>query len=302
MTIQPCNEPACSPHSGVIELLIEPKAKDLGAFDVRRALPADVRQRVGPFIFFDHMGPAMLAAGKGMDVRPHPHIGIATVTYLFEGEIIHRDSLGYVQAILPGAVNWMTAGRGIVHSERSPETSMTSASPLHGIQTWLALPDGMEEAEPDFAHYPGDAIPRADQDGVSIRMIAGSGFDLTSPVEVASDTFYAEVILTRGSSIDFPIDVAERAIYLVSGEISIIDRVLTAGTMAVLRSGERASILALDDARLMLLGGAPLPGTRHLYWNFVSSSKERIERAKADWRDGRFPPVPGETEFIPLPD
>jgi redox-sensitive bicupin YhaK (pirin superfamily) len=302
MSIQPCNKPVCTRRSGAIELLIEPKAKDLGEFTVRRALPADERQRVGPFIFFDHMGPAELAVGAGMSVRPHPHIGIATVTYLFEGEIMHRDSLGYVQRILPGAVNWMTAGRGIVHSERSPDKLMNSVSHLHGIQTWLALPIEAEETDPEFTHYPADLIPQFDQEGVSIRLIAGTAYGHRSPVKVSSDTFYAAVELATGKSLHVPLEVEERAVYVVDGEVAIANTVIPAGTMAVLAPGEDISLIARNAAKLMLLGGASLAGERHLYWNFVSSRPERIEIAKQDWRNDRFDKVPGETESIPLPD
>jgi redox-sensitive bicupin YhaK (pirin superfamily) len=302
MSVLQSDKPVQSSQSGVVELLIEPKAKDLGAFDVRRALPSDERQRVGPFIFFDHMGPAELAVGAGMDVRPHPHIGIATVTYLFEGEILHRDSLGYIQPILPGAVNWMTAGSGIVHSERSPEALVNSVSKLHGIQTWLALPLETEETDPDFTHYPADLIPQLESEGVIIRLIAGSAFGLTSPVKVASETLYAAIEMPTGKRLTVPNDVEERAIYVVTGKVALGDTVVTEGTMAVLSRGAEATVSAIDTTRLMILGGAPLTGERHLFWNFVSSRPERIESAKQDWKDGKFGVVPGESEFIPLPE
>lgn len=302
MSIQPFNEPVCRRRSGAIELLIEPKVKDLGEFAVRRALPAGERQRVGPFIFFDHIGPAELAVGAGISVRPHPHIGIATVTYLFEGEIMHRDSLGYMQPIQPGAVNWMTAGSGIVHSERSPDKLMDSVSHLHGIQTWLALPIEAEETDPEFTHYPAELIPQLEQDGVSIRLIAGTAYGQRSPVKVASETFYAAVELATGKSLDVPIEIEERAVYVVAGEVAIDNSVIPAGTMAVLAPGEDISVFARSAAKLMLLGGASLAGKRYLYWNFVSSRPERIEIAKQDWRNDRFEKVPGETESTPLPD
>ena len=302
MSVLQSDKPVQSSQSGVVELLIEPKPKDLGAFDVRRALPSDERQRVGPFIFFDHMGPAELAVGAGMDVRPHPHIGIATVTYLFEGEILHRDSLGYIQPILPGAVNWMTAGSGIVHSERSPEALVNSVSKLHGIQTWLALPLETEETDPDFTHYPADLIPQLESEGVIIRLIAGSAFGLTSPVKVASETLYAAIEMPAGKRLTVPNDVEERAIYVVTGKVALGDTVVTEGTMAVVSRGAEATVSAIDTTRLMILGGAPLTGKRHLFWNFVSSRPERIESAKQDWKDGRFGAVPGESEFIPLPE
>jgi len=275
---------------------------DLGDFEVRRVLPARERQRVGPFIFFDHMGPADFAAGTGVNVRPHPHIGLATVTYLFEGEILHRDSLGYVQPIQPGAVNWMTAGRGIVHSERTPEKLLESGSRLHGIQTWLALPIEAEESEPEFTHYPAGQIPGIEQDGVSIQLVCGTAYGQESPVRTASETFYAAVDLSSGASVEFPADIEERAVYVVQGEITIDETVIPAGTMAVLVPGAAISIQAREAARLMLLGGASLAGERHLVWNFVGSQSERIERARDDWRNDRFDKVPGETDWIPLPD
>jgi len=224
------------------------------------------------------------------------------VTYLFVGEIMHRDSLGYEQPIEPGAVNWMTAGRGIVHSERSPQELFNSVSRLHGIQTWLALPLDAEETEPDFTHYPAPLIPKLERDGVSIRLIAGSAYGLESPVKVASETLYAAVVMAAGQSLEVTQEAEERAVYVVEGEVSIDASILSEGTMAVLVSGANASILARQATKLMLIGGAPLAGERHLYWNFVSSRLERIEQAKRDWRDGRFSKVPGETEFIPLPE
>ncbi len=302
MSVLPVNEPVCHVHDGAISLLIEPKPKDLGAFSVRRALPSPERQRIGPFIFFDEMGPAELAVGSGMDVRPHPHIGIATVTYLFAGEVMHRDSLGVAQSILPGAVNWMTAGRGIVHSERSPESLMNVVAPLHGIQTWLALPIDQEETEPAFVHYPAESIPLIEQAGVSIRLIAGSAWGETSPVRTASPTFYAAATLNAGARVVVPADAGERGVYVVKGEVSVGATSLCAGTLAVLADGVDVSVDATSDATIMLFGGEGLSGERTLWWNFVSSRPERIEQAKTDWKNDRFDKVPGETEFIPLPE
>lgn len=285
-----------------IELLIDPVAKDLGGFVVRRTLPAPERQRVGPFIFFDHMGPADFEPGNGVSVRPHPHIGLATITYLFAGKIMHRDSLGHAQVIEKGAINWMTAGRGIVHSERSPEDLRRTGSHLHGIQAWVALPIELEETEPRFEHYPADDVPEARLGGVSLRVIVGQAYDLSSPVRASSETLYIEADLDSGSKLSLPGNVDELAVYVVDGAIGIGECEVSAGRMAVVSPGGDAVVQAKTASKLMLLGGATLPGVRYLWWNFVSSSKERMKKAKADWRDKRFAEVPGETEFIPLPD
>ena len=285
-----------------IELLIEPQTKNLGEFTVRRTLPAKQKQRVGPFNFFDHMGPADFAAGSGVNVRAHPHIGIATITYLFAGKILHRDSLGNCQVIEKGAVNWMTAGRGIVHSERTPPQLQRSGSHLHGIQSWVALPVELEEVEPAFAHYPLDGIPQVDLPGARISVITGTAYGRTSPVRTSSDTLYVETDLDAGAELMVPVDCDETAVYAVSGDVYIDGTALAAGTMAVLRCGDAVSLTTHAGAKVMLLGGATLSGERTLWWNFVSSSKERMERAKKDWRSGRFDPVPEETEFIPLPE
>ena len=302
MSAQESHEPECRTGTGPVAQVIAPVSKDLGAFSVRRVLPSPECQRVGPFVFFDHMGPAQLPAGKGMDVRPHPHIGIATVTFLFEGEVMHRDSLGVEQPIRPGAVNWMTAGRGIVHSERSPAELMDVVSPLHGIQTWLALPLELEETDPGFVHYPAEDIPLIETAGASISLIAGRAFGAESPVATASDTFYSAVDLDAGATLDIPADVEERGVYLVSGSARVAGSLLAEGSMAVLHPGARAVLSAEAPSRLMLIGGGPLDGDRLLWWNFVSSRAERIEQAKDDWRNDRFDAVPGETEWIPLPD
>ena len=288
-------------RDGAIELLIDPVEKDLGDFVVRRTLPAPVRQRVGPFIFFDHMGPADFEPGSGVSVRPHPHIGLATITYLLAGKIMHRDSLGHAQSIEQGAINWMTAGRGIVHSERSPEDLKQAGSHLHGIQSWVALPEEFEETEPRFEHYPASDVPESNSDGACLRVIAGSAYSLTSPVTTASETLYVEVDLETGADLALPGNVDEIAVYVVDGKVDIDDCPVTAGRMAVVRRGSNALVHSHTAVKLMLLGGATLPGERYLWWNFVSSSKKRMQKAKADWREKRFPEVPGETEFIPLP-
>jgi redox-sensitive bicupin YhaK (pirin superfamily) len=288
--------------SDVIELIIQARPRDLGGFHVRRALPSAQRRLVGPFIFFDHMGPALLAAGTGVDVRPHPHIALATVTYLFEGEIVHRDSLGSSQVIKPGDVNWMVAGHGIVHSERTALERRVAPHALHGIQAWVALPKAAEESAPAFYHHDQRELPRLDRAGVSLRVIAGHAYGLMSPVQVASPICYVDVQLTAAASLELTDEHAERASYVVSGEVACGEQVLREGDMAIFRTGRSAQLRALSDAKVMLLGGAALDAERHLEWNFVSSSLERIEQAKSDWRAGRFPKVPGdEVEFIPLP-
>ena len=286
----------------MIELVIDQRRKDLGGFEVGRVLPFAKRRMVGPFVFFDHMGPADFPPGVGIDVRPHPHIGLATVTYLFEGAIEHRDSLGSVQRITAGAVNWMTAGRGIVHSERSPQDMRRTGGRMQGIQTWLALPRELEGCEPAFVHHPAASLPVIEMPGVTMRLIAGSAFDRTSPVAVASSMFYIAVEMEAGASFVLPDEYAERAVYPLSGDISINEGALAAGSMAVLNPSEPVTIQALSPTRLMLLGGAPLDGERFLWWNFVASDRAAIEEASERWRCGGFDMVPGETEFIPLPD
>jgi hypothetical protein len=257
---------------------------------------------VGPFVFFDQMGPVILGEGRGLDVRPHPHIGLATVTYLFDGEILHRDSLGNAQPIRPGAVNWMTAGRGIVHSERTPPELRAGESSLFGIQTWVALPKGREEIEPGFAHHSADALPVIEDDGKRVRLIAGSLYGERAPVEVFSEMFYADATLSGAARLELPAEHEERAVWVAEGRIEVGGDVFDADQMLVFRPGGAVAIKALDPARLILFGGEPMDGPRHLWWNFVSSSAARIEQAKADWKAGQFPPVPGETEFIPMPE
>jgi len=280
--------------------VLEPRRHDLGGFTVRRALPSPERKMVGPFVFFDHMGPAEFAPGSGIDVRPHPHINLATVTYLFEGEILHRDSLGFVQPIRPGEVNWMTAGRGIVHSERSSPESRASRQALHGIQTWLALPEAEEEREPCFVHHSRESLPERRGAGHRLRLIAGRAFGMRSPVEVFSEMFYVDAAIDAGSELAIDADYAERGIYVAEGRISIGGAAYETGAMLLLPADVPAAVRAEATSRVMLFGGEPL-GERFVWWNFVSSRRERIEAAKEDWRAGRFGTVPGESEFIPLP-
>jgi redox-sensitive bicupin YhaK (pirin superfamily) len=286
-----------------VEHIVVPRARDIGGFEVRRALPSTRKQMVGPFIFFDQMGPAALEAGKGIDVRPHPHIGLSTVTWLFEGQIFHRDSLGSALPINPGAVNWMTAGRGIVHSERTAPDERASEKRLYGIQSWVALPKDREEDAPDFNHHAADDLPIISDGGVMLRVIAGKMFGETSPVETASDMFYGEAVMHPGASMPLPPVFEERAIYVVSGQIRIAGDLFEGGQLLILRPGDAISIIATKVSRIMLLGGEPMDGPRHIWWNFVSSSKERIEQAKHEWRQGKFDIVPGDAEeFIPLPE
>ncbi len=288
-----------------IELLIQGRAHELGpGFSVRRVLPSVKRRMVGPFIFFDHFGPMTVPpGGDGMEVRPHPHIGLATVTYLFDGGIFHRDSLGYAQAIRPGDVNWMTAGSGIAHSERTePEMRRTGFS-MHGIQTWVALPKSHEETAPSFEHVEVGRLPAWREDGTAFRLIVGSYGGHMAPTTHFSPIFYVAAEMQAAAKAVVSPDHAERALYVAEGSTAVGDRLLTVGDLAVLQSGQPVEIVAgADGAKLMLLGGAPIDGPRHIWWNFVSSSKERIEKAKADWREGRFAKVPGDPEFIPLPE
>jgi len=303
MSWQPAQEPRTTPGSGAgLDIVIIPRVRDLGGFEVRRVLPSGERRMIGPFIFFDQMGPITFKAGTGMDVRPHPHIGLATITYLFEGEIQHRDSLGNVQAIKPGEVNWMTAGRGIVHSERTPEDLRMAPSPVFGIQAWIALPRAKEEVEPNFVHHGGAALPIIERKGSRVRLMIGSLLGARSPVATFSEMVYADATLAAGGRLAFPAEYGERAIYVVKGVVDLSSRSFGASQLLVLKRGVEAVVTAPQGARLLLLGGAPLDGNRHIWWNFVSSSPQRIEQAKADWKAGRFPPVPHETEFIPLPE
>jgi hypothetical protein len=281
--------------------LIQGHAKDLGGFSVKRLLPSVKARSVGPFIFFDHMGPAIFAPGKGIDVRPHPHIGLATVTYLFDGEILHRDSLGFVQAIQPGAVNWMTAGRGIVHSERTAPDVRARGHRLHGIQTWVALPVSDEEADPSFHHHPAYSLPAFEIDGVRLRLILGEAFGRRAPVRIFSPIFYLDAETPAGVLFTLPPEHVERGLYVVEGALRVAGQTLQEGDFAVLNPGADVEIGADLDSRAMILGGAPLDGPRHMVWNFVSSRAERIEQAKRDWAAQAMGQVPGETEFIPYP-
>jgi redox-sensitive bicupin YhaK (pirin superfamily) len=275
-------------------------AKDLGGgFTVRRLLPSAQRQAVGPFLFFDHFGPVTVNPGDDHDVRPHPHIGLATVTYLFEGAMLHRDSTGVVQRIEPGAINWMTAGRGIVHSERSPEDLRQVTRRNHGLQLWAALPLADEEAAPSFAHTPASAIPVIHSDGATVRVLIGQAYGRASPVATRSPTLYLDITLRAGATLQLPM-AAERALYAVDAAFTLDGEALPAQQMVVLQPGEQPRLGAAADARVVLIGGEPL-GHRFMVWNFVSSRKERIVQAQDDWRAQRFDPVPGETEFIPLP-
>ena len=286
-----------------IELMVVPNAKDIDGFQVRRALPTAKRRLVGPFIFFDRMGPAILRAGHALDVRPHPHIGLATVTYLFDGKIRHRDSLGTEMVIAPGDVNLMTAGRGIVHSERTPEELRGAPMSISGLQTWLALPDAKEETAPMFENTAAAALPTFDADGASGRLIIGEFKGLKSPVRQASDTLYADIRLAPGAKIKIPADAEERAIYTLGGELDILGDRFPIERLLVFRPGDEIVVSSETGAHFMLFGGASLGTRRYIWWNFVSSSRERIEQAKNEWKTGRFDIVPGdEEEFIPLPE
>jgi redox-sensitive bicupin YhaK (pirin superfamily) len=305
MSWQPTDDPIPgNPRScDAIEQVIVPRARDLGEFSVRRALPAAGKQMVGPFIFFDQMGPAEFLIGSGIDVRPHPHIGLATVTYLFDGEIVHRDSLGTALSIRPGELNLMSAGSGIVHSERTGAEERAKGPRLFGIQAWAALPQSHEEGAPAFAHHGAEELPRIAGDGKTVRVIMGSLYGQTSPAAFPHPSFYAEAVLAPGAVLPLDPDYDERAVFIASGEIDIAGETFAAGRLLVFHPGDRISILAPSQARLMLLGGEPMDGPRHIWWNFVSSSKDRIAAAKADWKARRFALVPGDAqEFTPLPE
>jgi redox-sensitive bicupin YhaK (pirin superfamily) len=298
------NEPACLPGATqVVELVVEARPRDVDGFSVRRVLPSSSRRLVGPFIFFDHIGPAQLPAGRGLDVRPHPHIGLATVTYLFEGAIVHRDSLGSVQPIRPGDVNWMLAGRGVVHSERSSEEERGQGPRMHGLQCWVALPRAHEEDPPGFDHHPAASIPAVTLPGAQLEVLAGTAYGARSPVGVLSPTLYVCGRLQPGARLPVDVEHEERAFYVAEGDVTCDGRRFGPGNMVVLRPGVPAVVEAAGPSRILLVGGGRLDGERHVWWNFVASSRDRIERAKADWKGGRYPKVPGdEVEFIPLPD
>ena len=285
-----------------VQVLASRSADLGGGLTVLRALPQARRRMVGPFVFLDQMGPADFAAGQGMEVRAHPHIGLSTVTWLFEGEGVHRDSLGTVQRLLPGELNWMTAGRGVAHSERSPEERVRTGGRMFGIQIWVALPKAHEEDAPSFDHYEASALPSREDGGVRLQVVAGAFEEMRSPVRTHSDLFYAVADAESGSVVRVAPTFDERGVYLVEGSVSFgSSGVLRPGELAVLPRGEEFLFRASEDARLLLFGGEPLEGPRHIFWNFVSSSKERIEQAKEDWRAQRFGKVPDETDFIPLP-
>lgn len=305
MSWRSCPDPALGDKNVAdsIETVIVPRARDLGGFEVRRVLPSRTRQMVGPFIFFDHMGPVEFGVGKGIDVRPHPHINLATVTYLFDGEIIHRDSLGTRMPIRPGAVNWMTAGRGIVHSERTSPELKARGSRVFGLQTWVALPAAHEETDPSFIHYEATELPVLEAEGKRVRLVVGQAWGLRSPVETFTDTIYADVTLEPGAVLPLETAHEERAVYVISGGVTIGSDHFLCDRLLVLRPGTITVRNAENEAtRLVLVGGATMDGPRHIWWNFVSSRPDRIEQAKVDWKAGRFGTVPGDAEeFISLP-
>jgi redox-sensitive bicupin YhaK (pirin superfamily) len=305
MSFFPGKDPAPGDASAAdaIDLVIIPRSVDLGHFEVRRALPHSRRRMVGPFIFFDHFGPAEFHAGQGIDVRPHPHIGLATVTFLFDGEIMHRDSLGTSAAIRPGEVNWMTAGRGIVHSERTAPEHRREGEPIHGLQCWVALPSDQEECLPGFSHHDSAALPLIRDAGKTVRVVAGSMYGEHSPVPTLSETLFADISLADGAVLPVDAGVEERALYIIAGSVDITGEEFAAGRLLVFRPGDPITVKAFGAARVVVLGGAAMDGPRHVWWNFVSSRKERIEQAKADWKLARFDTVPGDDkEFIPLPE
>ena len=304
MTLPNIPDPVFGDSTSVDALptVIIPRVRDIGDFEVRRALPSVERQMIGPFIFFDQFGPIIMKAGTGQDVRPHPHIGLSTVTWLLDGSMFHRDSLGSQQTIAPGELNWMTAGRGIVHSERTPEADRGTDRKVFGIQSWVALPKIHEETSPGFEHVGSGELPHVSDHGRHVRVIAGSIYGASSPVKTHSELFYAEVGLMKYAKLPLPIDHEERAIYVLEGTVAIAGHIHGANQLLVFRTGDAITIEALSNTRFMMLGGEPMDGPRHIWWNFVSSSRERIETAKEDWRRGRFDIVPGdEKEFIPLP-
>jgi len=305
MSLLPDTEPACSssPVAAAIEAIVDARPRDVEGLAVRRLLPSSARRLVGPFIFFDHMGPAALAPGHGIDIRPHPHIGLATVTYLFEGELVHRDSLGSLQPIRPGAINWMTAGRGIVHSERTSPVVRMAGSRVHGLQLWVALPLAHERTDPEFQHHPASALPSLTHEGAHIRVLAGTAYGERSPVRTLSPLFYVDAVMPAGCVLPVPHEHEERAAYVVEGSIDCAAERAGPGRLLVFAPGAEVELRTSSDARVILIGGAPIDGERHIWWNLVSSSRERIEQAKRDWQEGRFPKVPGdETEFVPLPE
>jgi len=309
MSWNPALEPGCPDAVGMdaIDTLIIPRARDLGGFEVRRALPAPARQMVGPFIFFDQVGPAEFISGKGVDVRPHPHIGLGTVTYLYSGEFQHRDSLGNNQMILPGAVNWMVAGRGVTHSERTSNATRQGPHSLFGIQTWVALPEEAEDTEPSFEHRPQETLPEIESEGTKLRLILGHAYGKSAPAKMFSDIFYADVVMDPAARLPLPNDHEDRGLYVTEGCVTIAGQSFEAGRMMVFRPGDEITVGACDQgARLIILGGETLNGPRYVWWNFVASSRDRIEAAKEDWRAGDHGhfilPPDDQDEFTPLPD
>ncbi|WP_298224114.1 pirin family protein [Acidocella sp.] len=295
------HRPLAGPE-GRAELVVTPVTHDIGGLRVRRALPHAKRRMVGPFVFLDHIGPASFEPDHGLDVRPHPHIGLATITYLMQGRIFHRDTLGSAQEIRPGEVNWMTAGRGVAHSERTPGEARKEGQAILGIQGWVALPRQDEETAPAFFHYEGASLPQIEDDGIVARIIAGRAYGQISPVKVFSDTLCVDVSLSACAKLPVPDEHEERSVQVVAGEVEIAGERFGEGQLLIFRPGDAITVCALTDARLMLLGGEPMDGPRHIWWNFVSSSQERIEQAKQDWAQRRFGLVPGDEEdFIPLP-
>lgn len=303
MSWQENNDAACENNScSGIKTVIRPKAKDIGGFEVRRALPSIEARTVGPFIFFDQMGPAVFGEGEGIDVRPHPHIGLSTLTWLVEGEIMHRDSLGYAQPIRPGEVNWMTAGNGIVHSERTPDDVRARGHALLGLQVWMALPEDSQEIDPSFQHYGADSLTSVTLDGCTITVVAGDAFGAQSPVAVYSRTLYADIQMDAGASLTVPAHHEERAIYVIKGSVKLGEEKFDEATMIVLREGEEVPTTSPGGAHVALIGGDKLKKPRRLFWNFAHTDIAKIDEAKQRWKDSGFDPVPGEDEFIPLPE
>jgi len=286
----------------LISMILEPHSLDLGGMQVHRVLPAARLRAVGPYVFLDQIGPGAFGPGQGLDIRPHPHIGLSTLTWLLEGQIMHRDSLGYAQAIRPGEVNLMTAGKGIVHSERTPQELRAQTTPLFGVQVWLALPKGQEEMEPAFEHHPAAALPVIDLPGGRVILVLGEGWGRASPVTVHAPAFYADIMVNPGAGVVLPALAAERALHILSGTVTVNGQNFSSGRSLVLAAGPEPEISSPDGARLVFLGGPPLPEPRYMWWNYVSTSRERIERALIDWEQGKFPEVPGEEEFIPAPN
>jgi hypothetical protein len=294
-----CTRESCAPYSA-LRTILHPKDRDLGGFSVRRLLPDETVRAVGPFVFFDHLGPASFPPGRGLDVRPHPHIGLATVTYLFAGEILHRDNLGHVQAIRPGEINWMTAGRGIAHSERTPPELRETGHAVHALQLWVALPEEFEETAPGFIHYDAVQLPTLERPGLHLRVMIGEAYGVESPVATFSPTLYVELRADKGAAIPLPDGVEELGIYVVAGALRARDRHIATHSLAVFDPVPGITLTAVEESRMVMIGGRPL-GKRTVWWNLVATRRELIERAKAEWRAGQFAPIPGETEFIPLP-